>query len=223
MLLWIMIIISLLVAWMGFKKGFYVMFATFFNLMFAILISVLTTPTVMRFSSGYETSAYYAAASIFLLFVLVFGLLQAFSYFFILQGREDFFPKILDKVGSTVLGFLCGYLVCCLLVLVFCIMPCSSHGKAGWCSRKTMQDLSVPGIRKVCNFVGWYSLHCFAGNVEYEIEHLMSLGENSEGIQINPEELIPYVGAVKDEAKESKLIESDENENAGETDRPQTP
>ena len=205
MLLWVIIIISLSVAWVGLKKGFFVMFTTLFNLMFAIFISVLSTQRLMHFSSGYETSGYYAAAMVFLLFILVFGVLQVFACFCILQDRDEYFPRILDKVGSAIIGFLCGYIICCLLVLIFCAMPCSTCEQVNWLStRDNMEKLSVPGVQKVCNFLGWYSLHCFDGNSEGQIHHLLTLAnaneETEEEIKLSPEGIEDIIDDSKEGA-----------------------
>lgn len=176
MLLWLVIIISLLCAWIGFKKGFYVMFATLFNLMFAIFMSVFLTRWLMHYSSGYETSAYYAAVTLLLVFVLLFGVLEAFACFYFLRNRQDYFPRFFEKVLAPVIGFLCGYVICALLLMMVCVMPCSKHGKVDWlCTRDNMQNIAVPGVRKVCNFLGWYSLHCFDGDSEREIDYLLTL------------------------------------------------
>lgn len=207
MLLWVMIIIGILVAWFGVKKGFFVMFTTLFNLMFAIFISVLSTQRLMYFSSGYETSAYYAAGTVFLLFIFVFGFLQIFTYYYILRNRDEYFPGVFDKVGSAVIGFLCGYTVCCLLVLIICVMPFSVSGQVDWlCTRDNMKKLSVPGVQKVCNFLGWYSLHCFDGNSERQVRHLLTLAhiseENEEGIQPSFENIEEII----DDSKEGKTL-----------------
>lgn len=180
MLLWLVILISLSTAWLGYKKGFYVMFATLFNLMFAMFAAVLSTRLLMGLSSGYERSGYYAAATMMLMFVLLFGLLEILAVFYFFQNRDDYFPMLLDKIGSVVFGFLCGYVACSFVILAICIMPCSIHGKVDWlCTRDNMQKLSVPGVRKVCNFLGWYSLHCFDGDSERELGYLLSLEEES--------------------------------------------
>lgn len=200
-----MIIISLLFAWLGFKKGFFVMFATLFNLMFSVFIAVLSTRALMRLSSGYETSGYYAAATLFLMSVLIFGVLQFFACYYVLKNREDYFPKIFDKAGATVLGFLCGYIICCLLVLMVCVMPCSQCGKADWfCTRKNMEKLSIPGIRKVCNFLGWYSLHCFEGDSEREISQLLELSETTDEVGT----VFPYIEAVENAVQDPMQSES---------------
>ena len=186
MFLWIIIIISVLFACLGYKKGFFVMFATLFNLMFAIFIGVLSTPKLLSFSGGYENSGYYAAASVLLLCILIFGVLQFFACFYFLRDSEDIFPKLFDKVGALVFGFLSGYIICCVLILSFCMMPCSAQkGVNHFCNREQLKELSESGVERVCNFLAGYSLHCFTRDSEDAVKHLLSLGdekipENSE-------------------------------------------
>lgn len=186
MVLWIMILVSVLTAWLGYKKGVFVMFATLFNLMFAIFIAVLSTPKLLSFSAGYEDSGNYAAASVMLVFILVFGVLQLFACFYFLRDREGLFPKLFDKLGGLVFGFLCGYSICGILILSFCIMPYSTRADAHhFCSREQLEKLSVPSVRAACNFLAWYSLHCFEGNSEKAISQLLVLGEQDD----QPEEI----------------------------------
>jgi hypothetical protein len=115
---------------------------------------------------------------VLLLFLLAFGLLQTFAWFYFLRHREEYFPQILDRVGGGLVGGVCGYIICSLLILTLCIMPCSVKGKVDWlCARDKMQSLSVPGVRKACNFLAWYSLECFAGETEKAIDKLLHLAE----------------------------------------------
>lgn len=179
MLAWLLIAVCLGVAFLGLKKGLYVMFATLFNLLFAVFISVLSTPTVLSYSPQYARNAYYAALGVLLLlFCLVFGLLQTFAWFYFLRHRDDYFPKILDWIGGFLVGGACGYVIVTLLILILCIMPCSVKGKLDWlCTRDKMQTLSVPGVCKACNFLAWYSLECFDGDTEKTVDTLLALTE----------------------------------------------
>lgn len=182
MFLWIIIIVSIVFAWIGYKKGLFVMFATLFNLMFATFIAVLSTPKLLSMSTGYESSGYYAAAGVVLLFILVFGLLQLTAWFYFLRDAEGLFPKLVDKAGAVILGALSGYVICCLLFLTICVMPCSvGNPDDPLAGRSQMQALSVPGVERVCNFLGWYSLHCFEGNSEKAVAHLLALAERPDG------------------------------------------
>lgn len=178
MLLWLIILISLGFAWMGFKKGAYVMFATLFNFMFAIFISVLSTPVVLILSPGFERHGYYAAGAIVVMFLLVFALLQTFAWYFFLRDREEYFPVLFDRVFSVLLGFLCGYVLCSVLILAVCVTPFSEKIKVDWlCTRDSMQKLAVPGVRYVCNFLAEYSLECFNGESEEVVDFLMTINE----------------------------------------------
>lgn len=185
----LLIIICFGLALVGLKKGLYVMFATLFNMLFAIFISILSTQTLLSFSPEFERNGYYAASCVLLLFSLVFGLLQMFAWFYFLRSREDYFPKMLDRVAGFLVGGVCGYILFSLLVLIICIMPFSVAGKTDWlCPREKMKTLSEPGVLKACNFLGWYSLECFDGNAEKEVSELLKLSEPRE-----QEEILYYV------------------------------
>ena len=179
MLSWLIIIVSLIFAYVGYIKGFYVMFATLFNLMFAVFISVFSASLLLACSPGLERSGYYAALSIFLGFVLIFILLQAFAWFFFFQYRDDYFPLLFDKIGSVVLGFLSGHVLCGLLILVVCITPFSKQGKIDWlCKREKMKSIAKSDVIKACDFLGWYSLHCFdKERSEKEVDWLLELDD----------------------------------------------
>ena len=195
MLAWLIIVVCLIFAFIGLKKGLYVMFATVFNLLFAVFIAVLSTLTLLSYSPEYERHGYYASMGVFLLFCLVFGLLQMFAWFYFLRHRDDYFPKILDHVGGFLIGAVCGYIVSTLLILILCIMPCSIQGKVDWlCARDKMQALSAPGVRKTCDFLAWYSLECFDGESEEAINKLLELTELQEEEPIRyyvPDDSVP--------------------------------
>ncbi len=178
MFLWLMIIVGAICAVLGYKKGFFVMFATLFNLMFAIFVAVLSTPRLLSMNAGYEHSGYYAGISILLLFALVFGVLQFFAYFYFMRDSEGLFPKLFDKAGAAIVGFLCGYIICGLLFLSFSVMPCSVNADSiHFCRREQFIRISEPPVQKVCDFLGWYSLHCFEGDSKETIDYLLTLAE----------------------------------------------
>ena len=167
----LLILICLGFAYLGLKKGLYVMFATLFNILFAVFIAVLSTRKLLSYSPQYETSGNYASLGVFLLFCLVFGLLQVFAWFYFLRNRDDYFPKMLDRVGGFLVGAACGYIIYSLLIMLICILPYSVEGKMDWLSRRDkMKALSRPGVCKACNFLAWYSLECFYGDSEQAVD-----------------------------------------------------
>ena len=193
MLACLIVIVSSIFAFVGYKKGFYVMFATLFNLMFAIFISVLSTRFLLNCLQGFGHSGCYAAGSIISIFVLIFGLLQTLAWIFFFRYREDYFPVLFDKVGSVILGFLCGYVLCVLLILALCVTPCSKEGKVNWlCDHEKMQRRGKTGVVKVCKFLAEYSLQCFIGDkAEQEIDFLLKLDKSVEEKKEDSSLLLP--------------------------------
>jgi len=186
----LLILVCLGFACLGLKKGLYVMFATLFNILFAVFIAILSTQTLLSYSPQYEHNGYYAALGVFLLFCLIFGLLQGFAWFYFLRVREDYFPKMVDCLGGFLAGGLCGYIIYSLLILLVCVLPCSVQGKTDWlCRRDKMKALSAPGVCKACNFLAWYSLECFFGDTEKAIDELLGLAEPPKA----EEEILYYV------------------------------
>jgi uncharacterized membrane protein required for colicin V production len=181
MLFWILLIISGLFAWLGVKKGFYAMFATLFCLMFAIYIGVLASPRIIRLSEGLENDSYYAAGCVFGTTLLVFLLLWIVAYFYFLRDCDDYFPKMFERIGGGVCGFLFGYILTSLVMLLVCIMPFSrNEGLPGFLQREAVSRFSVPAVVKTCNFIAEYSLECFDGDAEGTVEFLLSLDDKPE-------------------------------------------
>lgn len=187
MLFWLLMIVGALFAWLGAKKGLYAMFATLFCLMFSVYIGVLAAPGIIELSHGLEQDPYYAAGSVFGMAVAVFILLWMIAYYFFLRGSEEYFPLMLERIGGGVCGFLFGYILTALLMLLFCIMPFSRNEKIpGFCNRDAVMRFSVPAVVKTCNFIGECSLECFDGNAEKIVDMLLSLEPQTDPLAPSP-------------------------------------
>jgi hypothetical protein len=203
MIVWIMILICLAAVYLGFKRGFFFMFATLFHMMFALFIAVLSAPKVIAMSPGFETNGYYAGACVLVLFLLLFAVLEVFGWFFFLRDREGFFPVMMEKAGGVVFGLLCGYVFSSTLLVSLCIMPCS-RGKMDWlCTRDNLRNLCTPGVFRACNFLGWYSLECFDNDdVPNTVEYLLGLNDPKE------EEVVPVLLPEEMTASRRKMIDA---------------
>jgi uncharacterized membrane protein required for colicin V production len=181
MLFWVLLIVSGLFAWLGVKKGLYAMFATLFCLMFSVYIGVLAAPRIIRLSHGLEQDPYYAAGCVFGMGLVIFILLWSIAYFFFIRDGEEYFPKMFERIGGGVCGFLFGYILTSLLMLLLCIMPFSRSEKLPvFCSRDEGMRFSVPAVVKTCNFIAGYSLECFDGDAESIIDYLLSFESKPE-------------------------------------------
>ena len=181
MVFWLFIIVGGLFAWLGVKKGFYVMFSTLFCLMFAVYIGILATPRIVHLSEGLENDGYYAAGCLFGLTLIIFILLWVVAYFYFLRNRDEYFPKMVDQIGGGIFGFLFGYILISLLMMMLCVMPFSRNENVpGFLRRDTLLRLSVPPVVKTCNFIAEYSLECFFGDSEKAVKFFLALEDDPE-------------------------------------------
>ncbi len=172
------LIISGLLAWMGFRKGVYLMAATLFNILLSAYVGILSTPVVLKASPDLETSGYYAAFCMLFLIIGCFAILQGLCYYLFLRGADIIFPPVFDKLGGGLMGFFSGYVLTGLLVLAVCMMPFSRletlQGIVPWDSMKTFCTGSTV---KVCRFVAAWSLVYLDEVPDETVSYLVGLGE----------------------------------------------
>lgn len=178
MMFWILLLVSGVFAWVGVRKGFYMMFTMLFCLMFAVYIGVLATPRIVHLSEGMERDAYYAAACLFGMTLLVFILLWMVAFFYFLRDRDEYFPKMIERIGGGAFGFLFGYILTSLVMVLIYIMPFSrNESLPAFFRRDAVIRFSVPAVIKTCNFIAEYSLECFDGDSEKAVEFLLAIGD----------------------------------------------
>lgn len=164
MLYCIAILIGLLMAVFGAKKGFYTMWATVFNILVSIYLGVMLTPFVIGLITKKEVSTYYCAASIAGLALIVFVILQCVLIFIFLQKYKILFPNIMDTYGAGILGFISGYLICAFVIFVISLMPLNRNTfEARFLNSDALLKVGGPPVIKVCDFIGEVSLQCSEG------------------------------------------------------------
>ena len=163
-------------ALLAFKKStFYKMWATLFNITIAIYLSVMfsgaVTGMIPEDIAGIE---YQKAACILGIAVIIFGILQSISVSFITSGCDITFPGLLDNIGTSLLGFLSGWLVMSFLLFLICIMPFSRQLSLMHCINGSEKNTktSVAPVVTVCNFVSNISLQRYRGKAQEVVYHL---------------------------------------------------
>lgn len=177
------ILLSSVMAFVGFRKGLYVMFATVFNQLFATFIAVLSTRKIVLLSPGFEQNEHYAAVVLFLLYIFIFAVLQFFAWFYFLRSREDYFPIIFDKICAVILGFISGHIISCVVLLSLCVglgTLTESDQVKKFCMRQKIQKTTTPVLVKACDFLAWYSLECFDGDTQASLEDLLHINSQPE-------------------------------------------
>ena len=159
MLFWLAVIIGIVTAFIAVRKGFYPIWAIFFNVLIAIHISVLLTPSLVGWVSDITEQGYHQASCVGGIAIVVFAILQTIATLFFIKEDSDIgLPDIIEKIGTPLLGFLTGYLVTSFIIFVICIMPFSKAP----CAQKILgkeKPTAVASITISCDFVSVISLH----------------------------------------------------------------
>jgi hypothetical protein len=121
MVFWIGILIAVGFAYSAIKLGFYQAWTMLFNVVIAVYLGVMLGPAIAEFvpmDSQYSKTLAVLAAG-----VGAFVVLHGISYVFLLGQFTVTFSRVLNTLGSALLGFLAGFLVWSFAVLVICTTP----------------------------------------------------------------------------------------------------
>lgn len=123
MIFYLGILFAALLAWVGFKVGFYQIWTTLFNVLIAVYLAIHLSPLITEIIPAAGSTEIGKTLCMLVTAAAIFLILHGFSYVFLLSQFSVTFPKILDTLGASFLGFLTGFLIWSFLCLVICTGP----------------------------------------------------------------------------------------------------
>ena len=164
MILVLAILVGVVFAVIGIRKGFFGMWLVLFNILISIYVGVMLSPTLVAIRPDMEQAHYYLAAFIAVTSVLIFVVLETIAISFFGEVGECFCPKIFDTAGAGALGFLAGFCVLSFVYFIACIMPFSKEPfMKGVCGDGVSAPSGVKPVMKACDFVSSASLQPYCG------------------------------------------------------------
>jgi len=127
MIFWIAILIAVIFAYSTIKLGFYHAWTTLFNLLVAVYIAIRIGPLFEDFFPAAVHGQYGKALSLLAAATGTFLILQGIAYILLIGQFEVTFPKSLNIIGSGLMGFLAGFLVCSFTTFIICTTPLSQN------------------------------------------------------------------------------------------------
>jgi hypothetical protein len=153
MVFWIGILVGGTFAWLAIKLGFYQTWALVFNIIISIYLSLYLQPVIANIAAVGDT-LYSNVLSMVVVASAAFLILQGISYTFLTGQFNVSFPKVFDVVGTSLLGFLAGFLVWSFLSLLVYITPASQNTFVkGIGFTDQYRQTSVSCISRFCNLV----------------------------------------------------------------------
>jgi len=184
MVFWFTILVGIIAAWLGRKVRFYSAWALLFNILVSMYLGVMLTPVLIGLITDQSVPYYHCATGVAGIAIIAFIILHTFTITVLIADVEICFPRMFDGVGSAILTFLSGYLVCNFVILVICIMPFSKKPTVeNIIEQADLTVVAIPSVAVACNFVGNMSMQCYDDAAEQVVNELPSPGHD---IEYNP-------------------------------------
>jgi uncharacterized membrane protein required for colicin V production len=152
----------------GYRRGFYATWAMLFNIAISIYLSVMLTPTAAAFlpavfpdgAKSSDGSFWYAYAGIAAAVAFVsFVILQVIAMAYFTGAFNISLPKVVDRLGATLIGFAAGYVLWGFICFLVLIMPKSENVfLKTFTATSESKELSMPAVSKVVNTINAVSL-----------------------------------------------------------------
>lgn len=123
MLFWITLLLSLIFAYLGTRRGFYEVVVFSFNLGLSVYLGLFLTPYVVTTVPATLDIPGGLALTLFVLCLMCFLILFGASFLLFTGQFTVPFPKIFDVLISSVIGFMSGFFLVSFLCLILTMVP----------------------------------------------------------------------------------------------------
>ncbi len=123
MAFWMGILVGGLFVWMAVKRGFYDTWTMLFNIVISVYTAVYLTPVIVDVLPAAGQTSYGNALTLTAVAAGVFFILCITSLTLFTGRFKVSFPRLVDNLGASILGFLAGLLVWSFIVLLISATP----------------------------------------------------------------------------------------------------
>jgi uncharacterized membrane protein required for colicin V production len=153
MVFWTGLLVAVIFAYSAIKLGFYHAWTMLFNFVIAVYVAVRISPMIEEFLPAAMDGGQYSKTMALLATGLVtFLILHGIAYVLLIGQFEVTFPRVVNTLGSCILGFLTGFLVWSFTTLLVCTTPFAQQQyiKELGFDTKTFQEAKMQSY-----LVGW--------------------------------------------------------------------
>ena len=150
--------VGLIFAWLATRHGFYAMWAILVNVIIAVYLAVMLTPTAADTILDQDSSLYAYAAILGGIAIVAFVILQTLATTFLTGTFDVELPKIFNNIGAALLGFFTGMITWGFVCFMLLIMPATKDYLA---DRMDLGDdlkkVSYSSVARACELVNTLS------------------------------------------------------------------
>ncbi len=115
--------VAVLFAYSAIKLGFYHAWTMLFNFVIAVYVAVRISPVIEEFLPVAMGGQYGKTMALLATGLVTFLVLHGIAYVLLIGQFEVTFPRVVNTLGSGILGFLTGFLIWSFGTLVVCTTP----------------------------------------------------------------------------------------------------
>jgi hypothetical protein len=123
MVFWIGILVAVIFAYSAIKLGFYHAWTMLFNFVIAVYVALRISPAIEEFLPAAMDGQYSKTMALLVTGLVTFLILHGIAYTLLIGQFEVTFPRVVNILGSGILGFLAGFLVWSFAALLVCTTP----------------------------------------------------------------------------------------------------
>jgi uncharacterized protein YacL len=173
----IILIVALSFAWLGYKKTFYPAWAFLFNIIVAIYLGVMAGPQLVNALPIIKTSlGDFAYSGTMLIIAAVFFIIaQIMTFRFLTAVYCVSLPSLLNSIGAAALGFFTGAAIAGFVIfLLNTSSPPDSRFVGFFTGAKLSQEKANAVVYKTCDFVHSLSLQQHPTSVKEQMGKIFS-------------------------------------------------
>ncbi|MCK4628247.1 MAG: CvpA family protein [Sedimentisphaerales bacterium] len=160
MFLLLTIIAGVVGAVLGRRAGFVTVWIFLFNLLIAIYISLMLSPTLIGYVPLLDSSSYYRALTLLFVVLLTFLMCHNFVGMFLAQSFSATVPRFFNNFFAAVTGFVTGHFACGFILFIIGVTPVAEISFMNQLSETSLAQAVEPPVLCSTQIVSTISFQC---------------------------------------------------------------
>ena len=160
MFLLLTIVAGVVAAVLGRRAGFVAVWVFLFNLLIAIYVSLMLSPTLIGYVPLLKSSHYYRALTLLFVVLLIFLMCHNFVNMFLIQAFNAKIPRFFNNFFAAVTGFVAGHFACGFILFIIGVTPVAKISFMKQLSETSLAQAVEPPVLCATQIVGTISFQC---------------------------------------------------------------
>lgn len=145
---------------LGRRVGFVAVWVFLFNLLIAVYVSLMLSPTLIGYVPLLKSSGYYRALTLLFVVLLIFLICHNFVGMFLAQAFSAKIPRFFNNFFAAVTGFIAGHFACGFILFIIGVTPLAETSFMEQLSETSLAKAVEPPVLCSTQIVSTISFQC---------------------------------------------------------------